>query len=136
MYSNILVPIVFDHGPRAEEALAVARELLEPNGIITLLHVVEEIPTYVASQLPKDILHNTITHARASLDEFAQAHAKEAQTLVVGGHSSRTILEHAAKIGADCIVIASHKPGLEDYFLGSTAARVVRHAKCAVHILR
>ena len=43
MYNNILVPIVFDHGPKAEEAAAVARELLEPNGKITLLHVVEEI---------------------------------------------------------------------------------------------
>ena len=37
---------------------------------------------------------------------------------------------------ADCIVIGSHKPGLIDYLLGSTAARVVRHAPCAVHVLR
>ncbi len=98
--------------------------------------MVEEIPTYVASQLPKDILRNTIQHARASLVDFAQKHTKEAQTLVLGGHSSYTILEHAAKIGADCIVIASHKPCLKGYFLGSTAARVVRHAECAVHVLR
>ncbi len=136
MYKNILVPIVFDHGPRAEEALAVARELLEPNGKIALLHVIEEIPTYVASQLPKDILRITIEHARASLGDFAQKYAKEARALVVAGHSSQTILEHAAKIDADCIVIASHRPGLKDYFLGSTAARVVRHAECAVHVLR
>ncbi|MBT8411941.1 MAG: universal stress protein, partial [Octadecabacter sp.] len=36
----------------------------------------------------------------------------------------------------DCIIMASHQPGLEDYFLGSTAARVVRHAKCSVHVIR
>ncbi len=36
----------------------------------------------------------------------------------------------------DCIVIGSHKPGLSDYLLGSTAARVVRHAPCAVHVYR
>ena len=36
----------------------------------------------------------------------------------------------------DCVVIASHRPGLQDYLLGSTAARVVRHAACSVHVLR
>jgi nucleotide-binding universal stress UspA family protein len=47
-----------------------------------------------------------------------------------------TILETAKEIGADLIVIASHRPGLQDYFLGSTAARVVRHAECAVLVDR
>ena len=36
----------------------------------------------------------------------------------------------------DLIIIASHKPGLQDYFLGSTAARVVRHASCSVLVVR
>jgi len=36
----------------------------------------------------------------------------------------------------DLIVIASHRPGLKDYFLGSTAGRVVRHSPCAVHVIR
>ncbi|WP_170501927.1 universal stress protein, partial [Ruegeria atlantica] len=38
--------------------------------------------------------------------------------------------------GIDCIVLASHKPGMKDFFLGSTAALVVRHARCSVHVLR
>jgi universal stress protein F len=33
-------------------------------------------------------------------------------------------------------VIASHRPGIQDYFLGSTASRVVRHANCTVHVMR
>ena len=32
--------------------------------------------------------------------------------------------------------IASHQPGLQDYFLGSTAAKVVRHATCSVLVMR
>ena len=55
---------------------------------------------------------------------------------VVVGHPGRTITDYADENGIDCIVIASHQPGLQDYFLGSTAARVVRHAHCAVHVLR
>ena len=56
--------------------------------------------------------------------------------MIIKGHSGRSIVDVAKDIHADCIVIGSHKPGLIDYLLGSTAARVVRHAPCAVHVLR
>ena len=49
---------------------------------------------------------------------------------------SHQILEWAESNKVDCIIINSHKPGLQDYFLGSTAARVVRHAQCSVHVIR
>jgi len=42
----------------------------------------------------------------------------------------------AQEKGVDLIIIASHRPGLQDYFLGSTAAKVVRHAKCSVLVIR
>jgi nucleotide-binding universal stress UspA family protein len=45
-------------------------------------------------------------------------------------------VKYASENGYDCIVIASHVPGFENIFLGSTADRVVRHAKCAVHVIR
>jgi nucleotide-binding universal stress UspA family protein len=56
--------------------------------------------------------------------------------VVIEGHSGRSILDHAAENDVDCIIIASHRPGMQDYFLGSTAAQVVRHATCAVHVVR
>ncbi|WP_245848062.1 hypothetical protein [Octadecabacter ascidiaceicola] len=34
------------------------------------------------------------------------------------------------------MVIASYEPGMKEFFLGSTSALVVRHAYCAVHVLR
>ncbi|MBT3764767.1 MAG: universal stress protein [Rhodospirillaceae bacterium] len=46
------------------------------------------------------------------------------------------IADHTTKIGADCTIVGSHKRELKDYFLGSTAARIVRHAPCSVHVLR
>ena len=42
----------------------------------------------------------------------------------------------AKEKNADMIIIASHRPGLQDYFLGSTAAKVVRHATCSVLVVR
>ena len=56
--------------------------------------------------------------------------------VILKGHSSRTITAYAAEIGADAIIVGSHKPGLRDYFLGTTAARIVRQASCAVIVLR
>ncbi len=136
MYKNTLVPIVFDHDPSAERALEIAYKLLKQDGKVTLLHVVEEMPGYVSAQLPKDMLKNTVAEAEVKLTEIGQRLAKDASVVVTLGHPSRTILEQAESIGADCIVLAGHKPGFEDYLLGSTASRVVRHAKCSVHILR
>lgn len=136
MYSNILVPIVFEHEPAVEHALAVANELLAENGKITLLHVVEEIPSYATTMIPKDVWVNSIKSAQTGIKELATKYQPSAHIDVIKGHSSRAILDYGEEHNSDCIIIASHKPGLEDYFLGSTAARVVRHAKCAVHILR
>ena len=136
MYSNILVPVVFEHEPAVEKALAVANELLAENGKVTLLHVVEEIPSYAATMIPKEVWANSVKSAQKGIKDFVAKYQPTAHSDVVKGHSSRAILDYGEEHNVDCIVIASHKPGLEDYFLGSTAARVVRHAKCAVHILR
>jgi len=32
--------------------------------------------------------------------------------------------------------MASHRPALKDFLLGPNAAKVVRHAKCAVMVIR
>lgn len=37
---------------------------------------------------------------------------------------------------ADLIIIASHTPDFSNYFIGATADRVVRHAKCSVLVDR
>ena len=52
------------------------------------------------------------------------------------GASYHGILEYADDNEIDLIIINSHRPGLQDYLLGSTAAKVVRHAKCAVLVER
>ena len=136
MYNNILVPVVFSHEESVKAALAIAKHLLLQDGKITLLHVVEQIPSYAATMMPKEVFENSMTDSKAALQELADKYCKDAVVTVVTGHSSRTILDHSDAIGAKCIVISSHQPGLEDFFLGSTAARVVRHARCSVHVIR
>ena len=52
------------------------------------------------------------------------------------GHAAQGILTVADGKRADTIVLSYHRPGIEGYFLSSTAARVVRHAKCTVVVIR
>ena len=46
------------------------------------------------------------------------------------------ILSYADKISTDLIIVASHKPNFGNYLLGTTAARIVRHATCSVFVAR
>jgi nucleotide-binding universal stress UspA family protein len=55
---------------------------------------------------------------------------------VRAGHPGNQILDLAEETNADLIIVASHRPGLQDYFIGSTAGRVVRHANCSVLVTR
>ncbi|WP_281826355.1 universal stress protein [Jannaschia rubra] len=134
MYRNILVPMALTHG-FGETALDVARRLLSGGGTITALHVHEAPSGSVRNYLDDDVVRAAHDEAKATLDARV-ADQPDVTPVLVTGNSGRAILDVAARMGADCIVIGSHRPGLRDYFLGSTAARVVRHAPCAVHVLR
>jgi len=115
--------------------MEAARKLLAPGGKITALTVLEAIPEFVQSQVPHDVYAGRISDAESALvDDLGSA--GDVEPVVVTGHSYRSILDYANDTNADCIIITSHKPEFSDYLLGSTAARVVRHAKCCVVVLR
>ncbi|WP_238366723.1 universal stress protein [Mesobacterium pallidum] len=56
--------------------------------------------------------------------------------LVAVGKSYQEILHVASTDKADLIVLGAHAPDLKDYLLGPTAARVVRHSKTSVYVVR
>ena len=135
MYSNILVPVVFDEEHKPTDAFDVAKAIAAPNAKITLLHVLEELPNYAASYVAGDFL----AQRKKDVQDRIQLWADEiggASTAVINGHSARSILDWTEANNVDCVIVSSHKPGIQDYFLGGTAARIVRYAKCAVHVIR
>lgn len=135
MYKNILVPIALDHERDTKSALNLAQKLLDEKGKITALHVLEQIPGYAEVHLPQGLTAKRRKEAEAELanEIVDQNYVKPAMIL---GHSGRSIIDYAKRNDIDCIIVASHRPGLQDYFLGSTAGFVVRHAHCAVHVVR
>ena len=62
--------------------------------------------------------------------------ADRIQTHAISGTPKDQILKLAESINADLIIIASHRPDISTYLLGSNAAVVVRHAKCPVLVVR
>ena len=137
MYQNILVPVAPSHPANTQEAIKVAQLLRAKGGKITLVSALEPIPAYVSQYLPPDQLKNNRADVKASLLEDASGIENvEIHVMTETGSAGSTIVDYAKQHEADLIIIASHRPGLQDYFLGSTAARVVRHAPCAVHIVR
>jgi nucleotide-binding universal stress UspA family protein len=134
MYNKILVPMALDHDI-SPQTLAIAKALGGVDCEITALHVHEEIPGTARAYLDANVMQAGLDRAQALLSEKVAGLARVTPVLV-SGHSARTIIDYANSHAIDCIVMGSHKPDLSDYFLGSTAARVVRHAGCAVHVHR
>ncbi len=136
MYKSILIPVDLGHEERAEPMMQVARLIGGSDTRFILAHCVEEIPAYVMAQIPAGTVEQSVGAAEETLKAIADRAGFAADVIVQRGHAANAILDIAQEAKADCIVIASHKPGWDDFLIGSTAARVVRHAKCAVHVLR
>jgi nucleotide-binding universal stress UspA family protein len=135
MYRNILVPLAPGQTHPKSNPLEIARAVAAEGADITALTVLEPIPDYVGQYLPehqlRDNAHAILEALKAEVEALPNVKAD-----VVLGHAGKAILDYAKEHGSDCIVVASHRPEFQDYFLGSTAARVVRHAECSVLVVR
>ncbi len=134
MYKKIVVSMALDHGIGAR-AIDIARSLLAEGGEIIAVHILEAVPSFVNYYVTDEHADDIRKSAEEGIAERI-GDAKDAEIVVMTGHPGQTITDYARSIQADCIIVGSHKPGLKDFFLGSTAARVVRHAPCSVHVIR
>lgn len=135
MYKTILVPVIFDKDHDTSGAISVAQKLADDGATLTLLHVMEPLPAYVETQIPEQYLKESRSEIQSLLDELV-ATVPGATGDVAFGHAGRSIVTYAREHGIDCLVMASHKHGVGDYFVGSTADWVVRHVNCCVHVIR
>jgi universal stress protein F len=136
MYKRIVVPIDLSHAEQGREMAALATKLADDSAEIYLVNVIEEIPSYIVSELPKDLREKSVENAKAVLEEIAKSANITTPVSVRMGRVSSEIIAAADEHDADIIIIASHRPGLQDLLLGSTAARVVRHSKHSVLVMR
>jgi len=139
MFKSILVPLDLAHEDQAARIIDLVKVLAAPaDATITLLNVVPELPQYILAELPSDMSEAVMSRAAHDIKLVASRNKLPGTvaTQIRSGRPHQQILAAADELGADLIVVASHQPGLQDYLLGSVAAKVVRHAKCSVHVIR
>ena len=136
MYKSILIPVDLANVTKVNSLIDHVSVYNSSNSKIILLNVVEDIPSWAAVELPRGILDKSVQSSLEKLEALAASASIEVEVEVRVGHPYQTILEVAEENSAELIIVASHQPGLQNYFLGSTAAKVVRHATCSVLVVR
>ncbi|MCK5623565.1 MAG: universal stress protein [Alphaproteobacteria bacterium] len=141
MYKTILLAIDMNEPSSWEKALPVALEQATSGG--AKLNIMTVVPDFgmaiVGSFFPADYEKQALAGADKALGEFMKENVPaEIEVAHSVGHGTiyKEVLATAERIGADLIVMASHRPAQSDYLLGPNAARVVRHATCSVLVVR
>lgn len=141
MYKSILLPVDLGHESSWEKAAPVAVSLAKQFG--AKIHVLVVVPDYgmavVASFFPKDFEEQAFAASDAELKKLVAEHIPG--DVLAGAHATRgtiykEIIAAADEHGCDLIVLSSHRPEMKDYMLGPNAARVARHARQSVMIVR
>lgn len=138
---TILVPTDFSED--AERAIHAARQLLAPEARLILLHAFNLPIEYTAyGPIPTSVhyLQDTGLDAERRLQEMADRLTAEGIAVdwaAREGDPSVVIVEEAESRGASLIAMGTHgRSGLRHLLLGSTAERVVQHARCPVLTMR
>lgn len=141
MYKRILLPLDLDEKSSWEKALPIAVEYCQIFG--ASLHLATVLPEFgtgvVGSYFPPDFEARAGAAAREKLDALKREKVPanlRTECHVAHGTVYGEILHLARDIGADLIVMASHRPELKDFLIGPNAARVVRHADISVLVVR
>ncbi len=141
MYDSILVPVDLHQESSWKKALPVAIDLAKING--GTLHILTVIPDFgmavVGSFFPPDHAKNVLAAVEKDLATFVADNIPAevpATSDVQQGSIYKEIVRVADKLECGVIVMSSHTPEPKDYLLGPNAARVVRHAKQSVFVVR
>ena len=137
-YERILVPI--DFSDQSIKALELACQLLAQDGVLYVLHVVEDAihPAYfgVGENTFMQILPDIKEKAKKRLSDVMKEKvpdAVQANIYVKEGQVAATIIEYADQHAFDLIVMGTHGMNtLGQIIIGSHANRVLRKASCPV----
>ena len=137
MFQRILAPVDLAHLEKLERALKITVDEAQRHGASV---------TYVsvAASAPGELAHNP-DEFRAKLEAFAKQQAEsgniDTAALAVITHDPAidvddALLQAVKDTGADLVIMASHKPGLAEYFWPSNGGKVASHTSASVFVVR
>jgi len=145
-FKKILVPVDFSEPSR--EALRVATAMAADTGaVLVLVHVLRPPPGGYSVGLElgpmgDDILKSLMRDATRGVDEYKReaeaAGAKLVSTTIRTGAPWHEIVELLREdVAFDLAIVGTHgRTGIKHVLIGSVAEKVVRHAPCAVLVVR
>lgn len=144
MFKHILVPV--DGSSTARQAIGKAMAIAEAfKSAVTVVYVIDP---YAFTGVGADFAYGQAEYLSAAAAEAEEAIKAAKQAFeergisvngsVVEGHAIyRGILDAAASVNADLVVMGSHgRRGLERLVLGSVTAQVLSHAHLSVLVVR
>lgn len=139
MYDKILVAV--DHSEISDRAVIAARDLaVLSKGEVWVLHLRErETAPKVGVLVPDETTDDANTAVAAAVDLLGQAGVKAHGEVrhTIFGYAAREIINDAAEVGADVIVMGSRGRGeLAGLLLGSTAHKVIHLSDRPVLVVR
>ncbi|MBB1463376.1 universal stress protein [Vibrio sp. SG41-7] len=142
MYKQILVPVDLNDKGFSDKAVELAVwHAKHSNAEIHILNVLPGIHmSMVASYFPKDAANQMKLDVKNQLKEFADKYIDDEvvyKVHVAEGKTYTTILDYAEKLGADLIVMPSHKRSkIDKVVLGSVASKVLQNSPINVLVIK
>lgn len=140
MYKTILVPVDLAEVETSRPAIDTALALADAQGgTVRLVYVRSLLPVTYMEFVPPTFETEQQDEAERKLAELAASlplPSEQVSAVVRMGSVYNEVLHEADTVGADLIVIGSHRPTMATYLLGSNAATIVRHARMSVLVVR
>lgn len=138
MFKSVLVPVDVTIAEETKRILSAAKQLCAPWD--AQIHVVTVVPdlgmAIVGSQFDKGFEDRSLASAMAELRSATEAAGITAELHVRSGTVYDRVIALANELDVDLILAGAHRPEFKDYLLGTNAARLIRHSKKSVLLLR
>ncbi|WP_194098370.1 universal stress protein [Marivivens aquimaris] len=140
MANSILLTVDLSEEAASLSPLKEALRLLDDNGT---MHIIAVLPDFGMAQVSgffkQDFEKDALKAFGNKLKSWVNTNIPDGIDVrphVTHGTVYDEILRAADKLAVDTIVMGALRPEFSDYLLGPNAARVVRHAKQSVYVVR
>jgi nucleotide-binding universal stress UspA family protein len=111
---------------------------------VTLLFVLEELPSYEAilktqADFPEDLGHALASAAKVKLDKLAEkfkSAGAQVKVEIVHGPPAYMIEQVARDLPANITVVTAGNRAGDRFLIGGTSQHIIRHSPCSVLVLR
>ena len=138
MFRSVLVPVDVTVPSDMKRLLAAAQDLV--GKWEATVHVVSVVPdtgmAIVSAQFGADFEAQARAHAQHEVATALSEAGLGATVHILSGTVYDQVIRLADSLDVDLILVGAHRPELKDYLLGSNAARMLRHSKKSVLVLR